>query len=667
MKRDGKFYGTQIMIIAICVMMVTAVMPAMADDWTEFQKDEVNVGRTGDSAPITNASGSAESWVHQTVSGNFYGIDSVPIVVGDYVYVLTSNSSNAYLYKYQKDGGDSNWANNRGTVGSGNFQNSCPAYGDGKIFVINTGYGSTPQLYAINADSGSTSQASTGWSTNPVSVGTSDYQVSCPITYHEAGSNKRIFFGSVRMSNEDPVNLSDDGTYYCFDASNGNKLWSRNTSSGGGYYWAGAAVIGDYLVYGDDKSHLVSVEWNNVTGSVPWTADEINVSAEYGIDAKEIRSSITWNNTGDPSDDYGHIYFTSKGGYCYALGFDKGTGTFNTADKWHQTIGYSTSTPAVYKGKVYVGHNAGFSNGKLYCLNENNGLEVWNAPIGPVQSSPAISTYYDDGDGEIYIYVTTNSATGGLYCIDKDGNEVWHNNSIGTQSSHRYCLAGAAISDDWVFYGNDGGYLHGLKKSFAPSNLDINTSVALNGDVNISWDGTATSYDIYIADTYPNFGKTPAVTVSTKYWIDTDASEHPKERYYKVAYNISGVGQRPGDETVGYYNATAKFGPEPAYTVISVPHVIETTDINDVLKYNHAPGQRLEGGLAFNADYVTVQNQTTGYWETSRLSSSGTWSSAVDLPSDIGFRVYIKPGHTVPTNVVFRMLMRDSLGDLMVN
>jgi len=25
-----------------------------------------------------------------------------------------------------------------------------------------------------------------------------------------------------------------------------------------------------------------------------------------------------------------------------------------------------------------------------------------------------------------------------------------------------YCLAGAAISGGWVFYGNDGGYLHGL-------------------------------------------------------------------------------------------------------------------------------------------------------------------------------------------------------------
>ncbi|GEM_PF-1342425 len=459
--KGGETLKKQLAVIIGAILVISAVVaaiPAAASDWPEFQKDEVNVGRTDDSAPITNASGTDVSWVHQTVTGNWYGIDTVPIVVGHYVYVLAANANNAYLYKYYKNGSSANWANNRVTVGSGNFQNSCPAYGDGKIFVINTGYGSTPQLYAIDADSGSTSQASTGWSTNPVSVGTSDYQISCPITYYEAGSIKRLFFGSVRMSNEDPVNLSDDGVYYCYYANNGTQAWSRNTNSGGGYYWAGAAVIGDYLVYGDDKSNVTSVYLSNGT-----TVDELNISTLWtNFDAKEIRSSITWNETGE-NPGYGHIYFTSKGGYCYALGFNKSTGEFNTSDKWRNNIGYSTSTPAVYKGKVYVGHNSGFTDGKLYCLNEDDGSEVWNVSIGPVQSSPAISTWYDNGtNNEIYIYVTTNSATGGLYCIDKDGNEVWHNNSIGTQSCHRYCLAGAAISGGWVFYGNDGGYLHGL-------------------------------------------------------------------------------------------------------------------------------------------------------------------------------------------------------------
>ena len=439
--------------IVLAIVAVAITFATAQSDWEQFQKDEVSSGQTANSAPVTTPD-TTVSWNHYTNAG-YVGIETAPIVVGDYVYVLTSNNNNAYLYKYYKNGttAGGNWPI---TIGPGNFQNSNPAYGEGNVFVINTGFGSNPQpdLYAINASTGNKE-----WGANVTE--NTGIQFSTQITYYKDDNDQGwLFFASVNMSGQDPVNLSDDGTYYCYYANNGTQAWSRNTNSGGGYYWAGAAVLGDYLVYGDDKSNLTSVEWNNVTNGEEWTEHEIDVSAEFNVNANEIRSSITWNNTGDPTDDYGHIYFTSKGGYCYALGFNKSSGRFNTSDKWSHSIGYSTSTPAVYKGKVYVGHNAGFSNGKLYCLNENNGNEVWNEPVGPVQSSPVISTWYDNGtNNEIYIYVTTNSNSGGLYCIDKDGDEVWQNTSLG---NNKYCLGGAAVSGGWVFYGNDGGYLHGL-------------------------------------------------------------------------------------------------------------------------------------------------------------------------------------------------------------
>ena len=439
--------------IVLAIVAVAITFATAQSDWEQFQKDEVSSGQTANSAPVTTPD-TTVSWNHYTNAG-YVGIETAPIVVGDYVYVLTSNNNNAYLYKYYKNGttAGGNWPI---TIGPGNFQNSNPAYGEGNVFVINTGFGSNPQpdLYAINASTGNKE-----WGANVTE--NTGIQFSTQITYYKDDNDQGwLFFASVNMSGQDPVNLSDDGTYYCYYANNGTQAWSRNTNSGGGYYWAGAAVLGDYLVYGDDKSNLTSVEWNNVTNGEEWTEHEIDVSAEFNVNANEIRSSITWNNTGDPTDDYGHIYFTSKGGYCYALGFNKSSGRFNTSDKWSHSIGYSTSTPAVYKGKIYVGHNAGFSNGKLYCLNENNGNEVWNEPVGPVQSSPVISTWYDNGtNNEIYIYVTTNSNSGGLYCIDKDGDEVWHNTSLG---NNKYCLGGAAVSGGWVFYGNDGGYLHGL-------------------------------------------------------------------------------------------------------------------------------------------------------------------------------------------------------------
>ena len=444
--------------VAVLMMVTIALtLTTTASDWSQFQKDEVNIGRTADSAPITNASGSSASWSHYTNAG-YVGIETAPIVVGDYVYVLTSNTTNASLYKYYKNGttAGGNWPV---TVGPGNFQNSCPAYGEGTVFVINTGSGSNPQpdLYAINASTGNRT-----WGVNVTEI--TGIQFSTPITYYKDNNDQGwLFFASVNMSSQDPVNLSDDGTYYCYYANNGTQAWSRNTNSGGGYYWAGAAVIGDYLVYGDDKDNLTSVYWCNGTD-----VDELNVTTlSYAQDTtvRQIRSSVTWNAT---NNTYGHLFFTDKlpgqGGNLWKVGFDNSTGEFDTSagSGWcNDTLGYSTSTPAVYKGRVYAGNSSGFSQGGLHCFYEGNGTRAWEtSSIGPVQSSPAISTWYDNGtNNEIYIYVTTNSDTGGLYCIDKDGTEVWHNTSLG---NNKYCLGGAAISGGWVFYGNDGGYLHGL-------------------------------------------------------------------------------------------------------------------------------------------------------------------------------------------------------------
>ena len=369
--------------IVLVISASVAIAIASASDWQQFQKDETNVGITDDFGPVNpdlNLSG--QSWKNNTRTGGWYGIDTVPIVVGDYVYVIAADSNKAELFKCYKDNGTKvggNWPVDVSPPGG--FQLATPAYGHGRntgthtIFVANTGYGTSyPQkLYAINASDGTER-----WN---VTVSTAQYgQLNTPITYYNNSNIELIFFGEWISSG------SDLPKYYCYNVTanatttNNTKVWERTSTSGGGYYWAGAAVIGDYLVYGDDNSNLTSVYWSNGT-----TADEINVSAVYGVTAKEIRSSITWNET------YGRIYFTSKGGYCYALGFDESTGTFNTSNKWCTNIGYSTSTPAVYEGKVYVGQGPFGNNGKLYCLNELNGSVVWTyTPNGGVQSSPVI-------------------------------------------------------------------------------------------------------------------------------------------------------------------------------------------------------------------------------------------------------------------------------------
>ena len=253
----------QLAVIIGAILVISAILaaiPTAASDWQQFQKDETNVGITDDFGPVNpdlNLSG--QSWRNNTETGGWYGIDTVPIVVGDYVYVVATSK----LFKFNKNTGEEVW---NGTIDSTpNFRLSTPAYGNGKIFVANT-HG---ELYAINATTG-------GKCWTPVSV--CNGQLNTPIVYYKAPdeSQGRIFFGDWNGPKK----------YYCY-WENGTQCWSRSSTSSGGYYWAGAAVIGDYLVYGDDAGYLTSVYWCNGT-----TVDEINVSAVYGVTANEIRSRL---------------------------------------------------------------------------------------------------------------------------------------------------------------------------------------------------------------------------------------------------------------------------------------------------------------------------------------------------------------------------------------
>jgi outer membrane protein assembly factor BamB len=143
-----------------------------------------------------------------------------------------------------------------------------------------------------------------------------------------------VFVYVCSYKSEDAKN--ETGIYYCLNASNGDVLWNRPSGTGKGYYWAGSAVIGDYLVYGDYASVLTSVYMDNGT-----TVDEIDITSGERVpfnksDAGSIRSSVAYNE--------GFVYFTSDGGYVWKIGFDESRGRF-TADGWAHEVeeGYSAS------------------------------------------------------------------------------------------------------------------------------------------------------------------------------------------------------------------------------------------------------------------------------------------------------------------------------------
>jgi len=210
------------MIKAVITLTMVAIMltgTAAAMDWSAFQKDSHNTGLTSDKAPITNPYGNGISW-ERSFAANF---DEAPVVVGDTVYVVGADNK---VRAMNKTTGDVKWETSTsgggfllGNMGAGNGTIFVPTV-DGKIFGINDATGVVE------------------WSA------TESGQMNTPVVYDD----HKIYFGDWGGNN----------AYYCY-SDTGTEIWQRTSESGSGYYWAGAATIGDYLVYGDDAGHLTSV------------------------------------------------------------------------------------------------------------------------------------------------------------------------------------------------------------------------------------------------------------------------------------------------------------------------------------------------------------------------------------------------------------------------
>jgi outer membrane protein assembly factor BamB len=429
-RKGNLLFGMGIMLVLLLISSA-----ASASDWEQFQKDKHNSGVTSDKAPISYPVDNGISWAIQpTTAGLGAGFDSTFVVIDDVLYVVGWDHVLRALYMVN---GTQIWQT---STNGGGFHLGSIASGNGSIFVPTV----TGMIYSINSTAGAVEwygDERIPFPSNP--NGYFPFQLNTPVVYDD----HKIYFGGWTGASA----YGNWMKYYCY-SDNGTKCWDRNCTSGAsGYPWTGAAVIDDYLVYGDDGGNLVSVyKYNGIT------VDEMNVPTEFGVGGG-IKSSICY------AEDLGRIYFTSTSGYIYSLGMNP-DGTFNATDKQYAYISMSSSTPAVYNGRVYVGSGGvwGGSGSGLSCFNASNLSEkLWvfsNATC--IQSSPVISTAYDDGDGEVYIYFTTNVEAGTVYCINESGVEQWKYTA--PSDMNEYTLQGVTISNGWLFYGNDRSYVFGL-------------------------------------------------------------------------------------------------------------------------------------------------------------------------------------------------------------
>ncbi len=416
-------------------LILSGAHTSLAADWATFQNDNFNSGITEDRGPITLPEPDV-SWDRQIGY-----ITSESLVVGDILYVITSNSAVTAL---NRSTGDIIW-----NTATGKYNLAAATYGNDILFVPMSQNG---LVYAFNATDGTIL-----WNKK---IGSDYAQMNTPITYED----HRIYFGEMYG---DP-----SSRFFCYHE-NGTQIWNRSSTSGEGYYRTSPSIVGEYLIYGDHGANLTSVFKNNGT-----TIDEIDLPAEFGLEEQTMRTSATYY----PKNR--RIYTTSEAGYCFAIGLES-DGTFNMTDMTvSDQVERSSSSPAIYNGRVYFGTGNSHIDGKLYCLNASTLDHIWDyTPIdGGIQSSPAISTYYDDGDGEIYLYFTANCQEGSAYCLkDITGNtepiEQW--NYTPPEEKNQFNIDGISISQGRVYFGNDevgsdGGYIFSLATAQSVSSGDWN-------------------------------------------------------------------------------------------------------------------------------------------------------------------------------------------------
>ena len=273
---------------------------------------------------------------------------------------------------------------------------------------------------------------------------------------------------SVNLNDGGQLNtpITTDGTYLYFGTWQGNKSYYQwnpttnelNSVSGSGFYWAGAAVIGDQVFFGGDSGKLYYTSTDNFELGV----EEISLDSDAG----NIRSSIMVDG------DY--FYFTSQGKYlwCFKANAD-GAPTL----QWRTLLNaVSTSTPTKVGNKIYVGYYNGFNKGGVTEVTESRTASASSyvskcdlidgtgstANNMPVQSSLVVLPNADSS-AAAYVYFSSNSNVGAGYCYAVNGTtatKVWDTAAAGGGT---YALGGMASDGGYMVFGNDYNNLYIVK------------------------------------------------------------------------------------------------------------------------------------------------------------------------------------------------------------
>ena len=383
-----------------------AIRTDLTSEWSNFRGNEDNNALTDAKIPYGAEEGTLY-WANKI--GNGIDSDAVgsPILVDGDLITYAGDK----IYRVDTVSG---LVKRTGTMDhKSSFSITPPTYAEGMVFVAL----SNGTVQAFNADT-----LESVWLYKDPLGG----QPNSPLTVHNGylytgfwnSETNNANFVCLSITDEDPTQSKE------------NKCASWYHTAAGGYYWAGAYACDDYVLIGTDDGTTGCVgQSSDLLAFDPITGQLLDVWADLNGD---IRSTVVYDSATDA------YYFTSKGGSFYCVRLEETDDGWQFADQWcvelnngSEATPMSTSSPAVYNGRAYVGVS-GSSQFGAYSGHNITVIDLKQKTIaysvqtqGYPQTSGLITTAYEEESGYVYAYFFDNMTPGKIRVLrDKAGQKT---------------------------------------------------------------------------------------------------------------------------------------------------------------------------------------------------------------------------------------------------
>ena len=443
-------------LLLALLMVLSLIVPgtaAFADDasqWPSFRGSDTNMAISAAETPA-DAQHTTLKWANQ-LSSDWSKAPSAPIIVGDKLVTLCGDEL------IELSLADGSLVKSVKTQASSGYGLITPAYADGMIIAPLT----KGTIEAFDAET-----LESKWVYTDKLGGQSLSPVLC--------SDGKLYVGFWNGETE-------DASFVCLDAETGSLDWSCTVK--GGFYFAGAVAVGDYVFVGTDDGVKDSAGDGMLISFKKTYAENEEVkpvSSAALSGCGDVRSSLAYSD--------GKVYFTTKGGYLGSASVDGESGEISSVN----TVSFgaqSTSTPVVYGDHVYFGAGKSFDDPGLFVIADKNTLEVKNTVElkGNAQCSMLLSTAYLETEGYLYFYSTYNTTPGGVSLIKVKADDVSKTELVELFDAvgyENYCVCSLICDADGnIYYKNDSGTIFCLSNELSE---DVLVSIANKGGVELSY------------------------------------------------------------------------------------------------------------------------------------------------------------------------------------